>query len=230
MSNGGAIIREMTIPRNRGATKFARLRAALALAITSLAVICLSQRVIPIISTAWLLFIALVVGLHVRGGAREYIVDCLGAMAGRQFVCSSTDGKRSGELTFGFTLFGYRFVQLRIPAEAITSVKWTADRATGAGGQATDDWTAWLWFDIAGLTHVPSTAVEPSGERGIWIVTASTPKDETESFGHSFVQFLIDAGARLIPDIKPDAFVRHDSHNAKKVGEASAKQSLAPGS
>jgi hypothetical protein len=199
---------EMTIPRKQGETRFARVQAICAVAFTVLAILGLCFRVVPIASSIWLLFVMGLLWLHGKGGMRALLVDCLGALAGRQFVRSTTAGAGSQELTFGFELLGHPFVQLQVLAERIAAVQWSSVQAKGRAARDRNDWTVWLRFDHADPASSEKTSNTPGAEQGIWILGATTPTEVTEEFAHSFVQFLVDAGAKLVPDDGPRKLVR----------------------
>jgi len=202
---------EMTIPRKRGETNLARGLTFFAFAFTSLAIYCLYCRVAPIASSLWLVFIATMFWMHLKGGLRALLVDWVGALAGRQFVHSTMADANTSKLTFGFELLGHRFVQLAVMAYQIVSVKWSSVPASGWSGRDRDDWTAWLSFDHADPATSPKTSIVPGAELGLWIIGATTRSEETEAFGLTFVQFLRNAGAKLVPGNSPRKYVRDDS-------------------
>jgi hypothetical protein len=211
--------RELTIPRKRGETSFARRLTLFALTFTILAIVGIYVRVAPIASTIWLLFIVGLFWIHAKGGLRELLVDWVGAVAGRQFVSCATADTGAQELMFGFQLLGHRFIQLRVLSEQIASVEWSTVHAKGSRRRDLEDWTVWLRFDHGNPVTSPKTSIVPGDERGIWILGATTRSDETEAFGRAFVQFLLDAGAKLVPGARPTAFVRADAVATRNTHE-----------
>jgi len=202
---------KMTIPRSRGMTIFLTTITVIAVLSSLLAMFNLFNRIAIIASSIWLIFITIMIWTACKkaGSLRNFLINRLGDMAGRQFVESTPQDAQPIEIRFGYQLFGHRFIQRTIALDKIESVEWCPGQATGMTGRDMKDWSVYLWFDHDDPTKRKKWSRKP--DQDIYVVGPSKRWEDTDAFGRSFVGFLCAAGAVLVQCDKTFCFVRRKS-------------------
>jgi hypothetical protein len=204
---------EMTIPKSRGMTIFKITITVIVILSSMLAVFNLFNRISIIASSIWLIFITMMIWTACKkeGGLRNFLVNRLGDVAGRQFVESVPQDMQPIEVNFGYQLFGHRFIQRTIALDKIETVEWCHGQATDMAGRDMNDWSVYLWFDHDNSAKRKKWSRKP--DQDIYIVGPSRRWEDTDAFGRSFVGFLCAAGAVLVRCDKTFCFVRRKSEN-----------------
>ncbi len=207
---------EMPIPKPRIEVIAAFLITALIVFFVILAVGNLLNRVALISSSVWLLLVTGVIWSRCREeGVRKFLINLRGVFASKQFVESISGGTHPTEIRFGYQLLGHRHFYLRLRVDKIETVDWRF-------GQA--NWCVCLWFDHddpAKSEKKQKWHVKP--DQDIYIVGPCRRKEDTAALGHSFVDFLRQAGASLVRGEDECSFVRKGADTETDKQRASNK-------
>lgn len=200
--------REMTTPRSRADDIFCYIISVVVVAFVLLAIVNLCNGAALIASSLWLGLVAMMVWTTCReqGGVRKYLINWLGNLAGKRFVEFDPADAPPQSLRFGFQLFSRCFIQKSILLNSIKKVEWSTGQATNMAGRDMNDWQVWIWFTKNNFAI--GKKQRSSWKSDLYGFGSSGCKVKTEVLGLSFVAFLRDAGADLIPDATTACFVR----------------------
>lgn len=149
-----------------------------------------------ILSVIW---IAIVIMVHLNsyieeGGIRYYVLNRGGQFARRQFAEVAKDNSGRMIVCFGYVLFSRHFYLLKVRGDGIKTIDWGPGQAASMTGKDMNDWHVALWFN-------PDCAIwnRKTHKLGIYIIGLHGPKDQTETFGNAFIDFLRNAGMSFGP-------------------------------
>jgi uncharacterized membrane protein YhaH (DUF805 family) len=183
---------EMRIPKSWSEALFLAAIHVIVV-ISSLAAVfnLLSLRAMPLSDLApsiiWLLLVFLLVGNACRkhGGVRRFTINWIGQFALQHMAEITWPDQGPAVLCCGYDLFQRRFYYFRVRCDGIRSVDWSTGQATSLAGRDMNDWQVALWFDrefvILHLDHY---------DCNVFIVGLARRRQETETFGHLFIDFL----------------------------------------
>ncbi len=206
--------REMAIPRSRSDDIFCWTITLIVIVFFILAIVNICNGTALIASCLWVALVMMNVWIAYRkqGGLRKHLINFIGDRAGKRFVEFDWSDAPPQSLRFGFHLFGRWFIQKSILLSSIKKVEWNTGQATDMAGRNMNDWQVWIWFTqnefATGKKQRSSWKSDLYKKSDLYGVGPSGCKAETEALGLSFVAFLRDAGADLIPDATTTCFVR----------------------
>lgn len=142
----------------------------------------------------WLLIVSYGVFGYCRdwGGLREASLDLLEVFAWLQFVECLADASDKVVVRFGFSIFGFRFLRLRVAVNKISRVEVGVAQGQGFG-------IVLVSYDHDELepTHRRRRARHRGTGAGLYTVGPSMGWERVVRLGRSLVKFLRDAGAKL---------------------------------
>lgn len=150
-------------------------------------------------SLVWLLLVAwiVIVNLREEGGARQYLINRLGAFFRHHFVRAVPDDGKADQIRIGYLLLGRPFYYLVVDVEAISSIDWSSGQATSMRGKDMADWSVALWYwhpDGPRRKSFPGVRDE-----AIFIIGPNGPREAAESLGRQLAEFLTLVGIELQP-------------------------------
>jgi hypothetical protein len=141
-------------------------------------------------------------------GLFQFLINRLGAFAGRQFVQIQRPAGESPVVGFGYWIGRHRFYYFRIPISGIDEVHWSTGQATALAGRDMDDWLVCVWYDTESVIGRFGRGFFRGGQ-GVYCLGESGPKEKTAEFGRRLVAFLREGGADLV-EMKEGKWVRRD--------------------
>ena len=118
-------------------------------------------------------------------GLRQHCIDLLGGCVRNRFVRVEQSDSGDQTLGFGFVFASRCFSQLKFKSEGIRTIDWNMGQSSGRTGKDMDDWHVVVWFDVTSIVYNAN-----GNELGICLVGQSGSKEEMESYGYSFIEFL----------------------------------------
>jgi hypothetical protein len=182
---------EMTIPRSLSEDIFHYFIASIVVVASFLAVMNLVTNSAVIADIMWFCVVAFLTRTPIQaaGGFRQWQIGWLGKLAGRRYA-AFTDTSLP-QVRLGFELFGHRFVRDSVPVDRIESIEWNPGQGIG--------WNVVLWFDHGNPQKSARRASLRKPDQDVLIVGSPRRREFTEAFAHTFVDFLREGGAHLVP-------------------------------
>ena len=162
-------------------------------------------------STLWLALAAFGVWAALDDGPPGHLlINTLGGFSYRQFVEAARSDKGNLSINFGYELFGRSFYQLRIPAEDVWWVNWTAGQASHRAGRDMDDWHVAIWYRDEN---------DKIDGRNLRLIGYESSRERIRKFGNQCVEFLKRAGIELVWDEAESEWVTPHSPKRKPPPE-----------
>jgi hypothetical protein len=200
---------EMPIPKPKGQIIGAWIFTAFILFFVILALSNLVNSDAIVYSIIWLLLVAGVIWSFCRDeGIRRFLVNLLGNFASKHFAQSISADEHHAEIRFGYQFLGHRFFYMAIPIDKIETVEWSTGQATDLAGREMNDWHVVLWFDHDDPARSQKQQMLGKPDQDVYIVGPHGSREKTAAYGQSFLDFLRQAGATLVPGENECSFVR----------------------